>query len=443
MVIDGSRRSWVPVTSNSDFPIQNLPFGVFQLIDDASNQQHIGVAIGEQVLNLRVLSQNGFFKGVASLQDGGVFEQATLNTFMAAGQQAWRDARRIIAHLLDFDTATLRDQTALHSQCLHPHSSIRMCLPATIGDYTDFYSSRQHAYNVGVMFRGPANALQPNWLHLPVGYHGRSSSIVVSGCPVRRPCGQLQLSDDASKPPGYGPCVTLDYELEMGFFVGGKGNQLGEPITMDKVSEHIFGVVLVNDWSARDVQKWEYVPLGPFTAKNFATTISPWVVSMDAIAPFRVARDAPQDPPVLPYLRERVDVDASQSTPLYNIELTVGITPAGSDKQTIITHSNAKYLYWTFQQQLVHHTVSGCNMRPGDMLASGTISGPGEHEFGSMLELCWKGSKEIQLSESGQTRKFLRDGDNVAIRGWAQGDGFRVGFGEAAGIVTPAVPFKG
>jgi fumarylacetoacetase len=305
--------------------------------------------------------------------------------------------------------------------------SVQMHLPAIIGDYTDFYSSKSHASNVGIMFRGKDNALQPNWLHLPVGYHGRSSSVVLSGTSLHRPCGQL-CSDD--KNPTYGSCKQLDFELELAAFVG-PGNTLGSPIRIDDAEHHIFGVVLMNDWSARDIQRWEYVPLGPFGAKNFGTTISPWVVTMDALKGFEVSGEK-QEPQVLPYLR-----DARHS--VLNINLEVSIQGKNQAEPTVITRSNSKYLYWSFKQQLAHHTVTGCNMRPGDLLGSGTISGPNREEFGSMLELNWKGTQEIQLKD-GTTRHFLQDYDTVRMRGWAQGDGYRIGFGTCDGTVLPAVP---
>uniref|UniRef100_A0ABI7ZPT5 Fumarylacetoacetase n=1 Tax=Felis catus TaxID=9685 RepID=A0ABI7ZPT5_FELCA len=295
------------------------------------------------------------------------------------------------------------------------------------GDYTDFYSSRQHATNMGIMFRGSENALVPNWLHLPVGYHGRASSVVVSGTPIRRPTGQMRPDD--AKPPVFGPCKLLDMELEMAFFVG-PGNNLGEPIPISRAHEHIFGMVLMNDWSARDIQKWEYVPLGPFLGKSFGTTISPWVVPMDALLPFAVPNPE-QDPKPLPYLRH----DRPYT---FDINLSVTLKGEGMSQAATICRSNFKYMYWTMLQQLTHHSVNGCNLRPGDLLASGTISGPEPESFGSLLELSWRGTKAIDLG-NGQTRKFLLDGDEVIITGHCQGDGYRVGFGQCAGKVLPAL----
>ena len=298
-------------------------------------------------------------------------------------------------------------------------------LPVDIGDYTDFYSSREHATNVGSMFRDPDNALLPNWLHLPVGYHGRASSVVVSGTEVRRPMGQTQNGD---APPTFGPSRLLDFELELGFFTG-PGNALGEPIPVEQAADHIFGFVLVNDWSARDIQKWEYVPLGPFLAKNFATSISPWIVTMDALEPFRCAGPV-QDPEPLPYLR-------SQGPQAFDIHLEVGIQPEGAGEDDVVCRSNFRYMYWNVCQQLAHHTVTGCNVRPGDLMASGTISGPDKGSYGSMLELTWRGQHPLRLSD-GSERKFLADGDTVVMRGRAEKDGLRIGFGEVSGRILPA-----
>lgn len=301
-----------------------------------------------------------------------------------------------------------------------------MHLPVTIGDYTDFYSSKEHATNVGRMLRGEENALMPNWLHLPVAYHGRASSVVISGTPIPRPKGQIKPDDEAN--PIFGPCRTLDFELEMGFFIG-PGNSLTKSISTSEAMDHIFGLVIVNDWSARDIQKWEYQPLGPFLAKNFATSISPWIVPMTALEPFRTSGPI-QDPQPLPYLQ-------SPNESAYDIHLEVALTPEGDSTKHTICRSNCKYLYWNFCQQLAHHTVNGCNMRPGDLLATGTISGPSPDSYGSMLELAWRGTKPIDIGQ-GQTRKFLQNGDTVTMTGWCQGNGYRVGFGEVTGKIMPA-----
>lgn len=415
--------SYIPVAEDSDFPIQNLPYGVF------STQSHpkprIGVAIGDQILDLSIIKH--LFTGPVLSKHQHVFDETTLNSFMGLGQAAWKEARAALQDLLSASQARLRDDNKLRQRAFVSQAAATMHLPATIGDYTDFYSSRQHATNVGIMFRGKENALMPNWLHLPVGYHGRTSSIVVSGTPIRRPMGQMR--PDNSKPPVYGACKLLDMELEMAFFVG-PGNRYGEPIPISKAHEHIFGMVLMNDWSARDIQQWEYVPLGPFLGKSFGTTISPWVVPMDALMPF-VVPNPEQDPKPLPYL--------CHSQPYtFDINLSVALKGEGMSQAATICRSNFKHMYWTMLQQLTHHSVNGCNLRPGDLLASGTISGSEPGSFGSMLELSWRGTKAIDLGQ-GQTRTFLLDGDEVIITGHCQGDGYRVGFGQCAGKVLPAL----
>ncbi len=418
---DPALRSWVPVAADSHFPIQNLPFGVFR--PRPGTAPRVGVAIGDQVLDLGFLEEFGYFSTSGQVSNG-----PSLNAFLARGRSSWREARTKISRLLRHDVADLRDQVALHEQALRPMSEVEMLLPVDVGDYTDFYSSREHATNVGIMLRGADNALMPNWLHLPVAYHGRASSLVVSGTDVRRPKGQTK-ADDAPAPT-YGPSKNLDFELEMGFFIG-PGNDLGEPIPIERTPEHIFGLVLVNDWSARDIQRWEYQPLGPFLAKNFATTISPWVVSLDALEPFRSAGPK-QEPEPLPYLRTPGDW-------ALDVHLEVSLQSAAPDRPHVICRSNAKSLYWNVCQQLAHHTVNGCRMRPGDLLASGTISGPTPDSYGSMLELAWKGTKPLTLP-NGEKRVFLQDGDRVTMTGWCQGTGYRVGFGEATGVILPALP---
>jgi len=421
-----SLRSFIEIPAESDFPIQNLPYGVFERKDDPALKHRIGVAIGEFILDLSVVAAAGLFNGPL-LKDATCFFEPSLNGFMGLGKQHWQEARATITKLLSADEPTLRDNNDLRARALVRQSEVVMQLPAKIGDYTDFYSSRQHATNVGIMFRGPENALMPNWLHLPVGYHGRSSSVVVSGTPVRRPMGQTKADDVAV--PSFTPCRNLDFELEMAFFVG-PGNQLGERITIDQAEDHIFGLVLMNDWSARDIQKWEYVPLGPFTAKNFATTISPWVVPLAALEPFRVPSAPQTDPEPLPYLK-----DSSHAS--FDIQLEVSVRSEKMDKDFVICKSNAQYLYWTMKQQLVHHTVTGCNMCPGDLLGSGTISGPTQDTWGSLLEIAWKGTKPVVLP-SGEERRFLADGDTVTLYGYCQGDGYRVGFGSCSGVILPA-----
>jgi fumarylacetoacetase len=422
---DPNLQSFVDVPTGSDFSIHNLPYGVFR--PSAGARPRIGVAIGDAVLDLSVLAERGLLSGRA-LGDGDAFRQPTLNAFMALGQPAWREARARLTRFLRVSDSTIRDNRPLRQAALHPIASVEMLLPATIGDYTDFYSSREHATNVGTMFRGPDNALQENWLHLPVGYHGRTSSVVVSGTDIRRPMGQTK-ADDADS-PSYGPSRLMDFELEMGFFVG-PGNTLGEPIPIDEAAEHIFGMVLVNDWSARDIQKWEYVPLGPFLGKNFGTSISPWVVTMEAIEPFRCAGPTQDDPEPLDYLKNPGDC-------AYDISLEVLLQSEKMDAPETIATSNFKYMYWSICQQLAHHTSGGCNAQPGDLLGSGTISGPDKHERGSMLELSWRGTETIELA-NGEERKFLADGDTVLMRGHCEADGIRIGFGEVSGKLLPAV----
>lgn len=414
-------RSFIDVPANHPFPIQNLPYGVFSPKGQAPR---CGVAIGDFVVDLAALVHAGLLTHrTADLRTA--FDAPALNGFMALGKQVWSDVRRRLQELFNEYTGVLRDDPSLRSRAFHRRDAVTMHVPAQIGDYTDFYSSRQHATNVGTMFRDPENALLPNWLHIPVGYHGRASSVVVSGTPVQRPVGQTKPADG---PPVLGASRLLDFELEMGFFTG-PGNALGHPIPLAEASDHIFGLALVNDWSARDIQKWEYVPLGPFLAKSFATTVSPWVVPLEALEPFRVERE-PQDPEPLPYLQ-------GDARGLYDISLEVAIKGPKMKAPHVVCRSNMRHLYWTMAQQLTHHTVSGCNLRPGDLLASGTISGPEPESYGSMLELAWRGTKPVSMPD-GSERKFIQDGDSVVMTGYAQGDGYRIGFGEAEGTVVPA-----
>lgn len=413
--------SFIDIPADHDFPIQNLPYGVFRATP--MEPARVGVAIGDYILDVTTLEEA---RWIRSLSGKRFFRKGSLNAFMAAGHEEWKHVRAQIAALLSSSEPRLRDDEAMRQRVFFKQGAVHMELPAVVGDYTDFYSSREHATNVGTMFRGPENALMENWLHLPVGYHGRSSSLLVSGRPVRRPHGQLK-PDNA--PPVYGASKLLDFELEMGFFVG-PGNDLGSTISTANASKHIFGMVLVNDWSARDIQKWEYVPLGPFLGKSFATTVSPWVVPMEALEPFRVDGPA-QDPSPLDYLN-------SPGPSAFDIQLEVGIRPPRAESVDVVCRSNMKYLYWSMYQQLAHHTVNGCNARPGDLMASGTISGPTPESYGSMLELSWRGTKPLTLSD-GSERRFVQDGDSVVMRGWAQGDGYRVGFGRAEGTVLPAV----
>jgi fumarylacetoacetase len=409
---DPNRRSFVEYDERSHFPIQNLPFGIFE----EQGNTRVGVRIGDMVLDLALLEKRGFFPSLPAL-----FNSSTLNPFLSMGRSAWTEVRATVSRLLGDDEAELRDNTELRNKAIIPVTNITMHMPVTIGDYTDFYSSKEHATNVGAMLRGKEHALMPNWLHLPVAYHGRSSSVVLSGTPIRRPKGQVKINNQEN--PVFTASRFLDFELEMGFFIG-PGSELGHPIPVNSASDHIFGMVLVNDWSARDIQKWEYQPLGPFTAKNFATSISPWVVPLDALDPFR-CRGPEQTPLPLPYLQAGGDH-------AYDIKLEVYL------QESRISSSNFKYMYWNILQQLAHHTITGCNVNPGDMMASGTISAPEEGGYGSLLELSWKGTKSIRL-ENGDQRKFLQDNDTVTLTGWCQGQGYRVGFGEVTGKILPAL----
>jgi fumarylacetoacetase len=419
---DPTLKSFLDVPADSHFPLQNLPWGVFS---PADRTPRCGVRLGDHVVDLAVL-QRADLLHVAGLPSD-VFDAPVLNGFMALPSSVRRATRARLCELLSADNTELRDDAALRSRVLHPVADVAMHLPVRIGDYTDFYSSREHATNVGIMFRGKDNALMPNWLHLPVGYHGRASSVVVSGTPVRRPLGQTLPGD--AEAPVFGPCRLLDFELEVGFFTAGPPTALGDVISVDEADDRIFGLVLVNDWSARDIQKWEYQPLGPFNAKNFATSISPWIVPWEALQPFR--RDpVAQDPEPLPYLR-------GERNATFDIALEVALSTGRQAMPHPITRSNFKYLYWSMQQQLAHHTVTGCNINPGDLLASGTISGPDRASYGSLLEISWRGTEALTLP-SGEERRFLQDGDTVHMSGWCDGPGYRVGFGEVTGEVLPA-----
>ena len=419
--LDPDLKAFVPVAPGSDFPIQNLPFGIFSTADTPTPRP--GVAIGEDIVDMQVLEATGL---LGSRADGAplLFDGSTLNRFMEAGPRTWRHVRRTLSAMLADSNESLQ-RSEIREHAIVPRNEARMHVPADIRDYTDFYSSREHATNVGTMFRGPDNALMPNWVHLPVGYHGRSSSIVIDGTPVRRPLGQVKPDDGA---PRLAASRLLDIELEMGFFVG-PGNELGTSIPVELAEDHIFGMVLVNDWSARDIQKWEYVPLGPFLGKSFATTVSPWIVTLDALAPFRIQRPE-QDPEPLPYLR-------STGQTAFDIGLEVLLRPTGATDYDRIIQSNTRFLYWDIRQHLAHHTVNGCNARPGDLMASGTISGPDPESYGSLLERTWRGTKPLALS-GGRKRTFLEDGDSVVLRAVARGERYNVGFGQAEGTVLPA-----
>ncbi len=411
-----NRNCWVLIPENSDFSIHNLPFGIFS---DSNHIKRVGIAIGEQIVDLSKVAELGVF---ASLNiDTSVFTNDFLNPFIDLGKDKTNAVRSIVQKELQNDTSVLKGNPSI----LIAQKDAIMHLPVFIRDYTDFYSSIEHATNVGTMFRDPENALMPNWKHLPVGYHGRASSITVSGHDVHRPMGQT-MPPNAEKPV-YGPSKRVDFELEMGFIIG-KNTKLGESVSTAQAEDYIFGKVLLNDWSARDVQKWEYVPLGPFLAKSFASHISPWIVTMEALEPFRV-QGPQQEPEVLPYLTYSGNKN-------YDINLEVAIQPENAD-ETVVCRSNFKYMYWNMAQQLTHHTMNGCNVNVGDMMASGTISGKSEDSYGSMLELSWAGSKPVPLN-NGSERKFINDNDTVIMRGYAQKADVRVGFGEVRAKILPS-----
>ena len=418
---DPGLSSWIKVSNDSDFPIQNIPFGVFSV--DGS-EPHIATRIGDTVIDLSVLADFGFFDKLG-LKDLSCFYAPVLNPFIANGKKFWSATRQEISRIFNIENEELQGLEDASKLALFPLDKVKMHLPVHVGDYTDFYSSIEHATNVGKMFRDPENALLPNWKHIPVGYHGRSSSIVVSGTEIHRPKGQTKADDAES--PVFGPTRLFDFELEMAFITGVK-TEIGESIPIDKAEDAIFGMVIFNDLSARDIQKWEYVPLGPFLGKNFGSVISPWIVTLEALEPFRV--DGPvQDPPVLDYLKFNGKKN-------FDINLEVSIKPKGGE-DTVVSNSNFKYMYWNMAQQLAHQTVNGCNINVGDMYGSGTISGPTPDSYGSMLELSWKGTKPLKLKD-GSERKFILDNDTVTMRGFAEKNGVRIGFGEAVVKVLPA-----
>jgi fumarylacetoacetase len=416
---DPSKKTWIPVSKESDFPIQNIPFGVFLTRDDVIT---IGTRIGDTAIDLGALHQLGYFKDIPLTDD--IFLQDSLNDFISDGKKTWRLVRNRISEIFDVKNEGLQHNEEHKIIVLFTMEEIEMQLPVQIGDYTDFYSSKEHATNVGTMFRDPANALLPNWLHIPVGYHGRSSSIVPSGTPVRRPMGQTMPAD--AETPVFGPSKLVDFELEMAFITT-DANVLGEPIPVNEAEDYIFGMVLFNDWSARDIQKWEYIPLGPFLSKNFASSMSPWIVTMDALIPFKVDSQK-QNPEPLPYLQQK-------DRKTYDIQLEVALIPENGISTTL-TKSNFKYMYWTMAQQLAHHTINGCNVNSGDMMGSGTISGPTPDSYGSMLELSWGGKNPVTLND-GTTRKFIEDNDTILFNGYCKKDGVRIGFGEISTKLLP------
>jgi fumarylacetoacetase len=420
---DPHRRSWVEPANaaGADFPIQNLPYGVFSV---DGGPRRVGVAIGDAILDLTLLEAVGLVRPGG---DAPVFDQGVLNPFMALPRTAWSAMRAAVADLLDAGDAgdpRLRDDADLRGRALAPQAGAALHLPIFVRSYTDFYASRHHAENVGAMFRGRENALPPNWLHIPVGYNGRASTVVVSGTPVRRPLGQLKDPNDAT--PRFGPSARLDIELELGAIVG-QPSEMGRPVTTAEAAGMLFGYVLLNDWSARDIQVWEYQPLGPFQSKAFATSISPWVVTAEALAPFRVAACEPERP-LLAYLRE-------PGPGLYDITLEATLAPAGG-AATTISRTSYLHMYYSFAQQLAHHAVGGCAMCTGDLLGSGTVSGPSPDSLGSLLEITCNGRDPVAVD--GGRRNFLEDGDTVAIRGWCDAPGRRIGFGSVAATVLPA-----
>ena len=416
---DTNRKSWIEVPENSDFPIQNIPFGVFLTKE---NVVTVGTRIGDSAIDLGALQQLNYFAGIELTDD--MFMQDTLNDFISDGKKTWRLVRNRIAEIFDTTNPKLRDNQKHKDIVIFDIADVEMQLPVLIGDYTDFYSSKEHATNVGKMFRDPENALLPNWLHIPVGYHGRSSTIIPSGIPVHRPMGQTLPSGETT--PVFGPSRSIDFELETAFITT-DANIMGEMIPINEAEDYIFGMVLLNDWSARDIQKWEYVPLGPFLAKNFASSISPWIVTMDALEPFRVSSPK-QNPSPLPYLQQK-------GKHSFDINLQVAIQPENAEP-TVVSNTNFKYMYWTMNQQLTHHTSNGCRVNSGDMMGSGTISGPTPDSYGSMLELTWGGKNPIKLND-GTERKFINDNDTVIMKGFCKNGQVRIGFGEVYSKLLP------
>ncbi len=407
-------HSWKDIPNNSDFSIYNIPFGVFSI---SGGSPRLASAIGDEIIDLKGVAATGIFDSLDI--NSRIWDADTLNPFISLGKSVTNKVRTLLQEHMCDPSSPLKG-----SNCFHPMSDVSMHMPVFVGDYTDFYSSIEHATNVGIMFRDPANALMPNWKHLPVGYHGRASSIVVSGTNITRPNGQTKPNDG---PPIYGPSQRMDFELEMAFIIGKESN-LGDQISTKQADDYIFGMVLFNDWSARDIQKWEYVPLGPFLGKSFGSTASPWIVTMEALSPFAVEGPI-QDPEVLPYL-------TYSGLKNYDINLTVSLTPKDGQANVIST-SNFKYMYWNMNQQLAHHTVNGCNVKVGDFMASGTISGKTPESYGSMLEIAWSGQKPITLKDGSQ-RKFINNYDTVTINGWCEKNSIRVGFGEVSGTILPA-----
>ncbi len=423
-IVDSSLRSWLEIPAQSDFSLQNLPFGVFSTSD--ASEARVGMALGDFVIDTVVLFDAGLLSGITGLNRGHLLS-ASLNSLMQAGAPVWRSLRSRVAELFAQGNSTIAENADLQTKALRRQSSVRMHMPVRVSNYVDFYSSLEHATNVGSMFRDPQNPLLPNWLHIPIGYNGRSSSVIPSGQSIVRPSGQLK--NDTEPAPMFAPSKQLDFELEMAFITG-QSTQLGNPIDISRTDAHIFGMTLLNDWSARDIQKWEYVPLGPFLGKTFATSISPWIVTLDALQPFRV-QGPEHRVAVLPYLQ-------SQGPQAYDIHLEVWLKSAKMSEAFRICKTNFKHMYWSMAQQLAHMTSNGTNIDVGDVYGSGTISGPTPDSYGSMLELCWKGTKPMTLPD-GTQRKFIEDGDTIIMTGWAEKDGIRVGFGEVRTEVLPAL----
>lgn len=416
-------NSWIHIPEHSDFTLHNIPFGVYRSLP--YGEEAACTRIGDTLIDLNKLLQSGYLEAWQEkhhvLDD--IFALPYLNSFIELGREATSDLRKRLVELFSEADDSLQDDEEAQEGMLWEADKMVMSMPVFVRDYTDFYSSEEHATNVGVMFRGKENALMPNWKHLPVGYHGRASSIVVSGTPIHRPNGQTRPNDN--EPPVFGKSKQLDFELEMAFVIG-KQTAMGESVSTEVAESYIFGMLIFNDWSARDIQKWEYVPLGPFLGKNFGSSVSPWIVTMEALQPFKVAGPV-QSPEVLSYLQYKGEKN-------YDINLEVAIQPENSE-EVVVCRSNHKYLYWNMAQQLAHHTVNGCNLNVGDLMASGTISGPAEDSFGSMLELAWKGTKPLQMPD-GTTRTFLQDGDTCIMRAYCEKDGIRVGFGEVSGKIV-------
>lgn len=416
--------TFLEIAPQSDFTIHNLPYGIFS--ETPQGNKRVGVAIGDWVIDLAHLETQGLLPNCIP----NCFSQTSLNKFIETGKQNWHYIRQTLQDLLSVDNPTLRDHPELRQKVLFEQSAVHLHLPIQVSGYTDFYSSKEHATNVGTMFRDPKNALLPNWSELPVGYNGRASSVIVSGKEITRPSGQIKLADQDR--PVFSATRKLDFELETAFIVG-KTTELGEPIAIENAWEHIFGMVLLNDWSARDIQQWEYVPLGPFNAKTFASAISPWVVTMQALEPFKI-KGLQQQPQPLDYLREN-------SINSFDIHLSVELQTAQSQHTEVICQTNFKYMYWSMAQQLTHHTISGCNVQVGDLMGSGTISGATENAYGSLLELTWNTTKPLTLA-NGEKRGFLEDGDRVVMKGYAEKDGIRVGFGQVTNTILPAKQFS-